>query len=416
METLVVDCSKLEEKYRKTITAIESKPHIRYIRYLMSKRYSPISIKRELFRLGLSAPHEPNLIIYYMYVMDPIIKKFGLGSLYADYKNKLLSKSKRGEFAKDLLNFRIHLGDSPDDQVKFLKLVTYFEIDEIWSKEVYRFYGTAAKIPLDENGNKIMDVSTPNKNAEKILIHPKRYLIDKMILENIPDSRICKYCRETLKVTMNDYDIYAYKQVFFNLKVNTIEDRIKSLEIERNSLESLLKDLSNDDCGLELGEKMLIERQTEQRVSELSDNIKTLNMMFSEFAFKSALTEQQDFRKLFEDIVLRGYTRFVQLDGYKDRDVVDPLVKVAKMMSFAHDKAETIAAAGSSNVDKHSQGELMELYKKRTDELLQEEVDRANKALEVAGIQPIDNHIDMSSILGIEELGISFEVDKQDGQ
>jgi hypothetical protein len=417
MDTFVVDYTKIDEKSRRTVAAIESKPHVRYIRYLMTKRYSPISIKRELFRLGLSAPHEPNLIAYYLCVIDPVVKQMGLGQLYADYKNKLLKKGKRGEFSKDILNYRLHLGDKLDDQVKFLRFAVCLEVDDVWSKEIYRFYGTATSIPLDENGNKIIDISSPNKNAEKILINPKRYLIDKMILENVPDSRIAKYCRETLKIVLNDYDVHAYKQTFFNLKVQTIEERIKALEVEKNSLNALLSDINNSDYELDLGERMLIEKQTEQRITELDDNIKTLNMMYSEFAFSKALGDQHDFKKIFEDIVVRGYQRFVQLDGYKDRDVVDPLTKVAKMMAFAHDKVETITStngANGGNTDRHSAQELMELYKKRTDEILEEEAERANRELAKIGGQPVNRTINANDIAGIEELGVSFEVNQEE--
>ena len=128
-----IDFETLDPKYRKTIENIESKPHIKYIRYLLSKMYSPIVIKKELQRLGLSAPHEKPLTIYYLAVMDPIIKHFGLSSLYADYKNRLIrGNSKRGEYSKNILNYRLSLGDDLDGQVKFCKMISFLEIDERW--------------------------------------------------------------------------------------------------------------------------------------------------------------------------------------------------------------------------------------------------------------------------------------------
>ena len=82
----------MSEKVRKTVRIMESKPHIKYIRYLLTKRFSPIQIKRELQRLGLSAPHEEPMIVYYLAVIDPIVKKNGLSDTYSSYKGKLLNK------------------------------------------------------------------------------------------------------------------------------------------------------------------------------------------------------------------------------------------------------------------------------------------------------------------------------------
>lgn len=411
MEELNIDYNKIDEKIVRSIMAIEAKPHVRYIRYLLVKRYSPTSIKKELFRLGLSAPHEPNLASYYLCVIDPIIKQFGLSDFYADYKNKLLRKNSRCDFVKSILNFKLDLKDNLDGQVKFLKMIKSIGIDSIWLKELYNFYGSADRFPLDENGNKILDVSTPNKNAEKILIQPKRFLIDTMILQNVPDRRIAEYCREKFKIPVNDYDIRAYKAIFFNIKSQNIEDKINSLDVEKNSLEALLSDLTNGSFDLEIGEKMNITKQTEQRISELSDNIQTLNSLFSDIAFQQATSSTEDAEKMFLDVVSRAYMRFTKLDRNADRDVVDPLFKVARMMVFAHDKVETIRNTSNNklNPDTHSQNELLELYKKRVDEVFDEENARANKELTKLGNDVIDPYIDPNDILGAEELNISFD-------
>jgi hypothetical protein len=412
-----IDYDKMDQKIIGAIKAIEAKPHVRYIRYLLTKRYSPICIKQELFRLGLSAPHEPNLIAYYLTVIDPIIKKHGLSQLYADYKNKLLRKNKRGDFAKEILNYRLNLGDDLDGQVKFCKMVKELDVDSIWITEIYRFHGTADRMPVDTDGTRILDAQSPKKSIDKILVHPKRYLIDKMLLENVPDSRISRYCREELKLLVNDYDIAGYKRAFFNIKTVSIEDRIKLLETEKNSLQSLLNDLDTLDAyaDMDIGEKMLIQKQTEQRMVELDDNIKTLNMMYSDFAFKQATQDSEDFEGMFTDVTCSLYNRFKALDQFKDRDVVDPIFKVTRMMIFAHDKLEQIKATGNSKTlsgDKHSQSVIMELYKKRVDDVMDEQVKRANAALKEAGIEPIDDNVDPNEIMGIEELGTNIDIGK----
>jgi hypothetical protein len=155
-ENVTINYEKIDPKIRGAVKAIEAKPHVRYIRYLLSKRYSPISIKQELFRLGLSAPHEPNFITYYLTIMDAIIKEHGLSQLYADYKNKLLRKNKRGDFAKDILNYRLHLAEDLDGQVKFRKFIKDLEIDSLWINDIFKFHGSSGNLPVDELGQRIL--------------------------------------------------------------------------------------------------------------------------------------------------------------------------------------------------------------------------------------------------------------------
>lgn len=413
-----VNYDLIDPRFKNTVKTIESKPHVRYIRYLMIKRYSPTVIKKELYRLGLSAPHEPNLIAYYLCVLDPLTKVFGVSPLYSDYKNKLLRDSNvRGDYSKDILNYRLHIDNDLDMQVKFCKFIKFIEVGDLWLNEIYKYHGSASKLPVDENGERILDSTTTFKVIDKILLHPKRYLIDKMILENVPDSRIAEYFKTKLNARINRYDVACYKKSFFNIKTQSVEERILSLETEKSSLEQLLKDIDNieDYDDMEMGERILIKKQSETRIDELNDNIKTMNAMYSEYAFRSATEDRNDFLGMFSDIVVRGYTRFVQLDNYKDRDVVDPLVKTAKMMTFAHDKVESIKTSsepgkGSGITDTHSQGVIMELYKKRMEDIADEEIKRANKALEGMRVSELNPAINVDEIVGIEELGANINV------
>lgn len=405
----------IDDKFKKTIKSIEDKPHVLYIRYLLSKRYSPIVIRKELQKLGLSAPHEPNLVAYYMIVLDPVIKALGVGKLYADYKNKLLRKNKRGDFAKNILNYRIDLGQDLDMQVNFNKFVKEIDISELWLNEIYKFHGRATNMPVDENGKRILQTTSALKTADKILLSPKRYIIDKLILENVPDARIAAYCKENIKLQINDYDVICYKKVFFNVRTNSVEDRIHALECEKNSLETLLSDIdeSSEYADIAMGEKVSLKRQTQQRLDELNDNIKTLNMMYSEFAFKSATQDQCDFETMFTDIVCRAYNRFTQLDNYKDRDIIDPLFKTAKIMSFAHDKVESIKLSNTSNTingDRHSNAVIMELYGQRVDEIAKEQLELSQKALNDPNLT---SNIKPDEIDGLEELSSLFSDDEE---
>lgn len=416
---LNIDYEKLDPKIQNTVKTVESKPHVRYIRYLLTKRYSPIVIKKELQRLGLSAPHEPALKTYYLAVMDPVIKSLGLSYLYADYKGKLMSKNKAGEFTKQILNYRLHLSDDLDGQAKLCHLIMELGIEELWIREIYKFHGNAGNLPTDVQGRRILKTTTSyRKSIDHILLSEKRYLIDKMLLENVPNLRIAQYCREKFKLNVQDYDIETYRRTFFNVQTQTIEEKIKALEVEKNSLEAVLTDLNNDTAEFEelsLGEKKALLQQTEQRIDELADNIKTMNMMYSEAAFNIAQANQMDFEMMFADIVSRSYERFCKLDSYGDRDVVDPLFKTARMMGAAHDKVEAIrltmkAAKGSNNTDRHSQGVLMELYKKRVEEITDEEKFKAGQRI---GDENYGN-VSLDDIDGVDELGLSFEENKDE--
>lgn len=414
---LNVDYSKVDEKVRRTIENMESKPHIRYIRYLLTKRYSPISIKKELQRLGLSAPHEAPLKTYFLSVMFPIIKKYDMAWLYADYKNRLLSrKNAPGAFAKHILNYRLHLGDNLDAQPKFCKLVSALGIGELWMKEIYKFHGCASELPVDKNGERILKTTTTYaKSIDNILLCDKRYLIDKFILENVPTTRISKYCRDNLKLRVQDYDIEIYKRVFFNMKTKSIEEKIKLLELEKQSLQTVLEDIKNGARGyddLELSDKNTITKQTTQRLEELNDNIRMLNSMFSEAAMRVAECDQQDFEKMFADVVARAYSRFTNLDAYKDRDVVDPLFKTARMMSFAYDKVDTIRMSkkgASTNSDRNSQGVVLELCKQRIEDI---NAEHKRRVAEKTGDDEYGNII-ADDVAGIEELGVAYDVDEE---
>ena len=276
------------------------------------------------------------------------------------------------------------------------------------------FHGSAINLPVDSDGNRILKTTTStrgSKSIEKILTFEKRYLIDRFLLENVPFERISKYCRENLKLNVYDADIKLYRTMFFNIQTQTIEDKIRSLEVEKNSLSTLLNDIEDgvgEYADFSMGEKITLIDQTNKRIEELSDNIKGLNMLYTDAAVRVAEANERSFEDMFADVVGRAYKRFTQLDGYKDRDVVDPLFKTARMMSFAHDKVESIKAMsgkGSGNNDKHSQSVLLQLYSQRIDEIVDEQKQRVS---EITGDSSYGN-VTFDDIEGIGELGLAFD-------
>lgn len=411
---MLIDYNEIDSELRSTVKNIEGKPHVRFIRYLLTKRYSPTVIKAELHRLALSAPHEEPLTKYYLAVIDPLVKKYKLGPVYSNYKSKMLKKNPGYAFSKELLNYRLTFADHPDLQERFCAFITELGIDSIWISEIMRYYGCASNIPVNEHGERIVKTTSNKRKLDAILTSPKRYLIDKMILENVPDSRIADYVRKEFKIQIYNYDIEHYKTVFFNMQTFDIEGKIRALEVERRSLTSML-DLLDRDGDLELGEKMLIRGQTERRISELDENVKTLNALFSEMAFKQGQIEQGTMSQLFEDIVQRSYERFLLLDKYRDRDVVDPLFKTAKMMGYALEKVSEINGPGRSSSEKHAQFEMMKLYREHAEKTYQKQAAEAKSLLE-SGDNLMEGEISRDSIGGLDELGLNpYEGDESIG-
>lgn len=414
-----INYKELDLKYKKTIDNIERKPHFRYIRYLLTKRYSPVVIRKELQKLGLSSPHEDALVAYYLYVLDPVIKHLGLSEIYSNYKGKLLSsKNKKGDFSKSILNYRIDIAPNLDYQVDFCKMVVALEVDSMWTGEIYKFHGSVSNLPVDEAGQRIITNSGLNRqkgSLEKILLFSKRYVIDKLLLENVPISRISKYCRENMKFNIQDADIKAYKLMFFNVRAQTFEEKIEALNNEKDSLAQLLYDLNNGVgiySDLETGERITLIEKSEKRVKELEENISSLNALYTEAAVRIAEVNELSFQDMFTDIISKAYNRFVLLDKYKDRDVVDPLYKTAKMMSFAHDKVEEIKAInlGKGNgADQHSQSVIIELCDQRMEEINEE---RKKLVGESIG-DPEYGNVSATDIAGLDELTLTFEDKEQ---
>lgn len=414
-----INYESMSEKVRKTVKIMEAKPHVKYIRYLLTKRFSPIQIKRELQRLGLSAPHEEPLIVYYLAVIDPIIKKNGLSDTYSSYKGKLLNKKNpRGAYAMDILKFRLEFADDLDGQINFCNMINDLEIEEVWISELIKTYGRAENIPVDENGQRIIRKGIYKRSIDKLLTHPKRYLVDKMILEKVPTKRIVEYINKNFsEIRLFDYDIKYYKSIFFNMKAYDIEDKIKLISAERNNLQLSLGFIEEDE-EMTLGEKTSLIQKTKDRIQELDDNVKLLNSLYSETAMKSIEFERDNLEEMFLDIVTSSYSRFKHLDQFKDRDVVDPLMKTVKIMGYAYDKANEAKHVNNGNIsvagDVHSQTEMMNLYRRRADELYQEEkqkleLSEANeygeKNLDSGGID---------EIMGVEELNILVDMEEDE--
>jgi len=412
-----IDYTRVDSRIENLIRGIEGKPHVRYIRYLLSKKYSPAYIKQELRKAGLSAPHEEQLVKYYLAVMDPVIKQLKLTKVYAEFKKKLTMKnSKRapGAFMNDLLNYRLTFGEELDLQPNFSKFVKYMEIDDIWKKEILRYHGTVDRLPVDDAGARILTFDQKDLNYEKVLMCPKRHLIDKLLLEHIPDTRIVDYLQKSCNIrNISPADVRAYRKIFFNIRVITTEEIIHTLECERDSLKQFLSDFESSSTGdeMSLSERMVTIQTTNERIDELDDSVRELMATHSDAVADVAFMEEATIRAMFVDIMKRGHSRFVRLDRDLSRDAVDPLLKTVTMMTKAYEKVQSIeeSEAWQKSGDKNSQEMLLGLYKERIEDSARDYLEKANARLKGQGDEEgLNPDLDFNEIVGIEELGVNY--------
>lgn len=364
---MIIDYNNLEKNIATSVRAIENKGHVRYIRYLLSKAIPPTSIRKELARLSLSAPERSTILVYFSNVFMPLIEKYGLTKYYEGYYRRLLT----GEGEKTvspIISFDISFEDSQADRIAFCLFVRELDIEDMWSKEVVKYYGGIHGIPQDDTGERVIKVVTP-RNVENILTSPRKYVIDKLLLENIPATRIVAYMWEKYQIKLQDTDVYAYSKYFFNFERRDMEVLIEQLIAEKNSVNSDLEIIHNND-ELSLGDKAAIATQYENKIKFLDDIIAELNAKYSDISFRQGIDERLNLEAMLEDIILRGYSRFKLLDRARDRDVVKPITDISKMMFSAIDKKHQLedhkikTEKTLADRNKNASEVLLELYQK----------------------------------------------------
>ncbi len=389
----------LDKNVISAVLSIQNKGHVRYIRYLLSKRVPPTSIKKELGRLSLSAPDRDTLSVYFEHIMLPMIRECGLTEYYTNYYERLAT----GKAEKELtptLSFDVTFEDKEADRVAFCRFVRNLEIEDMWSREIVRYYGGIHHIPQNEQGERVIKVVKP-RNVENILTNPKKYIIDKLLLENVPAARIEAYLWEKHQLKINDADISAYAKYFFNFERRDIETLIEQLITERNSVESDLDILYNND-ELTLGDKAATASQYEKKIKFLDETISELNAKYSELSYQQGLEEKINLENIIEDMIRRGYDRFKMLDKSKDRDVVKPITDISKMVFTAIDKKQQLenhkikVERTVLDRDKNAGEIMLELY--------QEAYDRAIKSMETKHIEEGEPGVPLDEIEGLDEV------------
>ena len=412
-----INYAKIDSRIANLVRDMEAKPHIRYIRYLLSKRYSPAYIKQELRQAGLSAPHEEALTKYYLAVMDPLVKQLKLTPIYAEYKKKLTIKNSRrapGAFTRELLNYKLEFSKEVDLQAAFHKFIRYFEIDDMWKKEILKYHGKIDNLPVGEDGNRILRGDWKDLNYEKVLSCPKRHTIDQLLLEHISDIRIVDHLQKQCNIkNISPADIHGYRKIFFNIQVVSTEQTIMALEYERDSLKQFVNDLDDKISGddMSLSERIFTREKSMERINELDDSIRSFQAMHTDAVADAAYNDSIAIHSMFMDVMKRAHSRFIKLDSDSSRDAVDPLLKIATMMIKTHDKVDSIEKSDSwqKSSDMSSQEWMLQLYKESVEATAIKAIADANERLKDLGDEDgLRSDIDPNEICGIDELGINY--------
>ena len=129
---------------------------------------------------------------------------------------------------------------------------------------------------------------------------------------------------------------------------------------------------------------------------------------------RSLELQRENIPKLFEEIIYAGYKRFENLDQYKDRDVVDPLMKITRMMGYAFEKSEesrkSINSANDMTRDSAKNETMMGLYRSRVEEYYQEQQESLKEAQQL--FDDSEDLDDITNVEGLEELNISAGVEE----
>ena len=373
--------------------AVESKPHAMYIKYLMTKRCGVLFIVNELHKLGLSAPQRSTLVEYYNEVIDPLVKKNRLTGVYNSYKQKLNGKETKKSGGKinytaQILNFKTEIGEASSiTQANFCKFLKDLGVEKPWLWELTRFYRTADNFPTDANGVRILSTTYNKTTADKVVSSKYRYIIERLIIENLSCQRIAQYCQTALDEHISAMDIGYYKEVFFNTKLNSIDQNLELLEGEKAAQQSLLSDIQRGAepyRKISAGEKTALTHQVNRRINEIDENIRTLRAAHTSLSFNTGLIDKNNFKAMFEDVVKRSYMKFCNYDGSNDRDIANPMKAISSVMFAAYDKIEKIMEESekqSSDDDGGIRYGVASLMQQRLDEIEDQEKERANAAL-----------------------------------
>ena len=413
------------EELAKSVAAIESKPHMVYIRYLLTKRTNIRYINNELYRIGFSAAREKVLVNYYFAVIKPFIKDFKLAKLYTKYEKDLEkfasvthNVSNKAPIGEDILNYRTEVAPNESLATDFCMFCRALGIEKAWSREIVSSYGTHVEmIPTDCEGKRLIPFYSA-ANLENVINSDRRNIVEQMIIQGVPDARIVAYLKTTFGETLERQDISMYRSVFFNVQTDSIEKNIHTLQIEKANLENVLADASKvvgRFTDLSIGERRMYVSQLKKRIAEIEETTKTLRMALTNINFQRSVSSSSEIAEMFLDIMNRGYSRFKDLDDLHDRDIPGLQAQTMKIIMSGYEKFVEAKERGQEKTGDVTM-QVGEMYKQRLEEIEASDKQRANSSIDEDGGEGFDDDINLDNVGGIEELGANYSTDSEDDE
>jgi hypothetical protein len=352
-----------------------------------------------------------------------IISYYKLESLYKGYEKELkyiIDHPQTELFSKfyqgDAVLKMSDIVDNAELSANFCYMIRELGMDKAWGPEVFRAFSyDAEKMPRDEDGLRIIAIS-PSPKLDAIISSEHRHIAEQMIMQGIPDARIVEYFKKELGESITSDDMMTYRDVFYNVKSDSIENNLGKLEKEKQSIKGILRDAERRVgrfVGMPIGEQKAYITQLRTRLFELEENIKTLNAAVTEINCSRTKFDMNNIEDMFTDIIASSYKRFKELDTLHDRDIPALQSQVVKVMTMAYDKAMD-AKERNLGASKDVSAQIGEIYKQRLDEIQAKDLERVNGELTAEGIENFTYDMTYEEIGGVEELGVNYSLDKEE--
>lgn len=394
---MLIRYNQIDPAHRDIIRALENKPHIAYVRYLMLKRWSPIAMNQELFKLGMSGAPERDLWIYFRMVLKPIIQNYGLEKYYAAYNESRAVES---------FSFELSLSTSQTERIRFCKMAKETETDLFFAAEILKYYGGIRNIPIDNESMKPVIEAQVVPDFSFILSHPRRHYIEVMLAEGKSAKMIQEYMASHYEEIIPLDQIQFFAKAFFNIKRKELERTIDDLQTEIHHLENMLQDIRNNRVAwLEVSDRAIIVSSIKAKIDNLQTIVRRLSGFHHHAAYHAGVLEFSHIRDMFADVMIRSHRRYIETDRRTEDDAVGVLSTIVGMMTKATDKIlaldERIQEKGRKTVSE----EMLEVVMPTVDRVLEEERTAAMKYYEEFGsTQPLLlERKDEPDILGIDD-------------
>lgn len=365
---MFVRYNTIDEDIRPAIRSMHEKAHIHYIRFMMLQRTPAEEIEKELLRLGLMTSPVHHYGLYFREVLYPHIAKRGLRPYYRNYLK---------ESEKELLTLET-FGNDEDARVAFLKLTAECGVDYFFTHEAKSFYGYS-NIPTDSAGSFVIEAGTI-PDWEAILTHPKRYLIEDMLLDGKSPKMIAEYFDEKFNDDVDAGGIKFFAKTFFNVKRRDMEQMVEALDEEYHQIQQSIRELRDGQKKMTIGERNFAMGELRRRSTTIKQQIKRLSGHYSRDAYVQGVMEVTDLREVFQDVLIRSRRRYHEIDERTEVEATEPLNKLVNMMKVSAEKMLTIDDVLANKSTKTIVEEMLEVVQPTLERIEQEQRDALDAA------------------------------------